>query len=64
MCYLFLAAKKKPDTPETKEISLLGALNFDNSKKWIANIETQDGVLNMNSIIMIFNLKPIRIIWY
>ena len=48
--------KSVPNISETEEISLLDTLTlkFDNGEKWVANIETQIGVIKMDSIINTF----------
>lgn len=48
--------KSVTTTPETEEISLLDTLTLklDNGEKWVANIETQIGVIKMDSIINTF----------
>ncbi len=46
--------KKSIETPINIDLS---ELKLDNSKKWIANLETHDGVKNMDAIIKGFQSK-------
>ena len=51
------AQKIEVNNTETEEISLLDTLTLklNNGKKWVANNETQIGILKMDSIISAFN---------
>ncbi len=45
--------QRDKNEPLTEEV-LLSDLKLDNGKKWIANLETEIGVKNMDSIIKVF----------